>query len=77
MRSDLFQLRSRARSFGFSRPPLNGECLRTALRFNIEEIVPNELEDRFPKEFGRLNLPRILRLAMKNATHLELRPTVS
>jgi len=35
---------------------------------NIEEIVPKEIEDRSPKEFGRMDLPRILRSAMNNET---------
>ena len=66
MRSDPFRLRSRVRSFGSSNPPLKGK--QGALRLNIEEIVPKEIEDRSPKEFGRLNLPRILRSASNNAT---------
>jgi hypothetical protein len=37
-----FQLRSRARSFGSSNPPLKG--YEMALRFSIEEIVPKETE---------------------------------
>jgi hypothetical protein len=44
---------------------------------NIEEIVATEFEDGSPKEFGRLNLPRILRSAMNDARYLELAPTVS
>jgi hypothetical protein len=66
MRSDRFRLRSRERSFGSSNSPLKGK--RVALRFNIEEIVPNEIEDGSPKEFGSLNLPRTLRPALNNAT---------
>jgi hypothetical protein len=65
MRSDPFRLKSRVRSFGSSDRPQNGK--RAALRLNIEEIVPKEIEDRSPKEFGRLNLPRILRSALNNA----------
>jgi len=48
-----------------------------ALRFNIEEIVPNELEVGSPKEFGSVKLPRILRSAMSDATFSGLKPTVS
>ena len=66
MRSDPFRLRSRVRSFGSSNPALKWK--RAALRFNIEEIVPKEIEDRFPKEFGSVNLPRILRSALNNET---------
>jgi len=32
--------------FGLSNSPLRGECLRVGLRFNIEEIPGNGLEDR-------------------------------
>lgn len=66
MRSDPFRLRSRVRSFGSSNPALKWK--RAALRLNIEEIVPKEMEDRSPKEFGRMDLPRILRSAMNNET---------
>jgi len=66
MRSDPFRLRSRVRSFGSSNPALKWK--RAALRLNIEEIVPKEIEDRSPKEFGRMDLPRILRSAMNNET---------
>ena len=41
------------RSFGSSNPALKWR--RAALRFNIEWIVPKEIEDRSPKEFGRLD----------------------
>jgi hypothetical protein len=66
MRSDPFRLRSRVRSFGSSNPALKWK--QAALRLNIEEIVPKEIEDRSPKEFGRMDLPRILRAAMNNET---------
>ncbi len=48
-----------------------------ALRFNIEEIVRKEIEDRSPKEFGRVNLPRILRTALSKAMFSLPKPTVS
>jgi len=35
-----------------------------ALRFSIEEIVPNEIEDGPPKEFGSVKLPKIWRSAI-------------
>jgi hypothetical protein len=44
---------------------------------SIEEIVPNEIEDRSLREFGRVKLPTILRSALNRATFPELRPTVS
>jgi len=44
---------------------------------NIEEIVPNEFENKSLAEFGRLNLPRILRSAMNDERYLDLVPTVS
>jgi hypothetical protein len=48
-----------------------------ALQLNIEEIVPNEFEDKSLKEFGRLSLPGILRSAMNDEMYLELEPIVS
>jgi hypothetical protein len=66
MRWDPFQSRSRVRSFGSSNPARKWK--RAALRFNIEEIVLKEIADRSPKEFGSLNLPRILRSALNNET---------
>jgi hypothetical protein len=73
MRSDHFRLRSRVRSFESSNPALKWR--RAALRFNIEEIVPKEIEDRSLKEFGSVNLPRILRSAFNNETfHSRSRP---
>jgi len=66
MRSDHFRLRSRVRSFGSSNPALKWR--RAALRFNIEGIVPKEIKDRSPKEFGSVILPRILRSALNNET---------
>jgi hypothetical protein len=63
------------RSFGSSNLPLNGE--RAALRFNIEEIVPKEIADRSPEEFGSANLPRVSRSALNDATFLQLKPNVS
>jgi len=35
-----------------------------ALRFSIEEIVPNEIEDGSPKEFGSVKLPKMWRSAV-------------
>jgi len=63
--------------FASSSVPLRGECLRVVLRFNIEEIAWIELEDRSPKEFGRMNLPRLLRTARSKAMSSVLKPTVS
>jgi hypothetical protein len=66
MRWDHFRSRSRVRSFGSSNPALKWK--RAALRFSIEEIVLKEIEDKSPKEFGSVNLPRILRSALNNET---------
>ncbi|MGB2899124.1 MAG: hypothetical protein WBB89_07665 [Candidatus Acidiferrum sp.] len=48
-----------------------------ALQFNIEELLPKEIEDGSPKEFGSVKLPKILQSAMSDATFIELKPTVS
>ena len=48
-----------------------------ALRFNIEEIVPTEIEDGPPKEFGSVKLPKIWRSAMATQCFSELKQTVS
>jgi hypothetical protein len=64
MRSDPFRLRSRVRSFGSSIPALKWK--RAALRLNIDEIVPGEIQGGSPKEFGSAKLPRILRSALNN-----------
>ena len=47
------------------------------MQFNIEELVPSEIGDGSPREFGSVKLPRILRSAMSDATFIELKPTVS
>jgi hypothetical protein len=77
MKSDAFRLRWRVKSFGSSNAPLRGECLRVVLRFNIEEMVRREIEDRSPKEFGRVDLPRILRTALSKAMFSLPKLTVS
>jgi hypothetical protein len=71
MRSDPFRLKSRVRSFGSSDRPQNGK--RAALRLNIEEIVPKEIEDRSPKEFGSVNLP----VGIEQCDVSKLKPNVS
>jgi hypothetical protein len=48
-----------------------------ALQFNIEELVPHEIEDGSPKEFGSVKLPKMWRSAMSDATFIESKPTVS
>jgi hypothetical protein len=77
MRLDDFQLRSRVRSFGPSNAQRNEECLRAALRLNIEGIVGIKLLDGSSKKFGSRNVPRELRTVSSNATALQLNPTVS
>jgi hypothetical protein len=47
------------------------------LQFNTEEIVTNESEDGSLKEFGRVSLPRKLRMAPGKAVFEQLKPTVS
>ena len=74
-RSDPFRLGSLLRFLEPSNPPLKVE--RAGLQFSIEEVVPKEIESRSPQEFGRVGLPRILRLASNNATVSHLMPTVS
>jgi hypothetical protein len=47
------------------------------LQFNIEEIVAREVQDRSLKEFGSVNVPRILRAAQSKASDSRLMLTVS
>lgn len=48
-----------------------------ALQFNIEEIVRNEIEDRSPKEFGNVNVPRKLRTGFGRVMVLQVKPAAS
>jgi len=52
MRSDPFRLKSTERSCGLRNLPLSGECSRAALRFNIEDIVPIEIEAAFSRNLA-------------------------
>ena len=53
--------------FGSSNASLSGACRQVVLQFNIEEIVRNQDEDRSQNEFGSVNLPRELRMALSKA----------
>jgi hypothetical protein len=55
--------------------PVNED--QVALRFNIEEIVPQESGDRSRKKFAGANLSMIFLSGIPSASILQLEPTAS